>query len=198
MKSFGAPPNPRLQRTPSASPPSPLSRQPLGALMGRAGSRATALFAVIVSVVAVPLGCRANRPGPVVGKITAFGVFRDVTDPSAGLPVELATQTDTIEACQGVWFGYELKITGLTAGADATFRKLVAHPPMHMPDGTVSKGYEKTQKTKVWKDGSVHTFQGYRLDHEYERVLGPWRFEFWNGKTLIASKTLTLIPCPHS
>ena len=25
-----APPNPRLQRTPSASPPSPLSRQPLG------------------------------------------------------------------------------------------------------------------------------------------------------------------------
>jgi hypothetical protein len=25
------PPNPRLQRTPSASPPSPLSRQPLGA-----------------------------------------------------------------------------------------------------------------------------------------------------------------------
>jgi hypothetical protein len=28
------PPNPRLQRTPSAAPPSPLSRKPLGAFLG--------------------------------------------------------------------------------------------------------------------------------------------------------------------
>ncbi len=32
MKSSGLPPNPRLQRTPPASPPSPLSCQPLGPL----------------------------------------------------------------------------------------------------------------------------------------------------------------------
>ncbi len=47
---YRTPPNPRLQRTPSASPPSPLSRKPLD---GR--SRAEA--AVTVIAVAVVLGC---------------------------------------------------------------------------------------------------------------------------------------------
>jgi hypothetical protein len=148
------------------------------------------------------MGCKPRgKPrgsGPVIGKISAFGVFRDASNPSAGLPVELATQTETIEACQGVWFGYELKITGLSAGGEAAFRKVVAHPPMHMPDGTISRGYDKPERTKAWSDGSVHTFQGFRLDHEYERVLGSWTFEFWNGTTLIASKTFTLVPCSHS
>jgi hypothetical protein len=31
------PPNPRLQRTPSAAPPSPLSRKPLGGTKGQNG-----------------------------------------------------------------------------------------------------------------------------------------------------------------
>ena len=62
-------PNPRLQRTPSASPPSPLSRQPLGRLQQFAG-----LIPVFIGCVSL-LGCESFKGRLYeIGKAPRFAV----------------------------------------------------------------------------------------------------------------------------
>ena len=71
-KSACGPPNPRLQRTPSAPPPSPLSRQPLAAgrnLNPRRAFAGISLFALAVSVAS------AQSEAAKVHKILGVGAF---------------------------------------------------------------------------------------------------------------------------
>jgi hypothetical protein len=133
----------------------------------------------------------------VAAKIDAFGVFREVSD-SDGRHATLVRQTERVDACLHTLFGYHATITGLKGGSEVTFRKVVAHPPMRMPDKTVSKGYQRPEKVVVRSDGTVGTFQGYGLDDEYEKVLGSWTVEFWYGSQKLTTKTFTLVACERS
>ena len=183
-------PNPRLQRTPAALPPSPLSRKPLGASRYGARTRRGTILCVALSLSIV---CPAAAQ-TVAAKIDAFGVFREVSD-SDGRHATLVKQTERVDACLHTLFGYHAVIAGLKAGSKVTFRKVLVHPQMHMPDKTISTGYQKSETVVVRSDGTVGTFQGYGLDDEHERVLGLWTVEFWYGSQKLTTKTFTLVPC---
>ena len=128
-------------------------------------------------------------------KETSHGIYHEAKDPEGGLPLDLDRETETLEACLGVEFGYQLEIGGLKPGAPFTYRKVVRHPAIRLPDGTTSKGYEKSTTTEVREEGTVVTHQGFGIDHFYEEVPGRWEFEFWSGGKKLASRTFTLTKC---
>ena len=161
---------------------------------GMRAREAGLLLAALIFIGAAPPSSPPRKPA-VDAQMVTFGVYRDAADPNAEIPVELAGQITTFEACPGANFGYQLLISGLDPGSHATFRKVVKHPPMHKPEGGTSRGYEKPSAAEVAGDGTVSTYQGFALDHDYERVPGRWDIEFWYGSQMLASKTFTLLPC---
>jgi biopolymer transport protein ExbD len=91
------PPNPRLQRTRSASPPSPLSRQPLGARM------------VVVGLsVVLMLACSRQNSQESSGPIAKVHVQADGTILLNGQPTsmeKLKSELETLKARGGtVWY----------------------------------------------------------------------------------------------
>jgi hypothetical protein len=187
----------RVQRTRAARFArigSPLTRHPLGASKTSLGLRTIAVTCV-VALVSAGLGAVASPESTVKARIVTFGIYRQASGPSAGLPLELEKRTTTVPACLKTDFGYQVLLRGLPPGAEVQFKKVVVNPPMHKPDGSISTGYELVQRTKAGSDGTVSTHQGYGLDHPYEAVLGQWTIEFWHGSQRLASKTFDLVPC---
>jgi hypothetical protein len=153
-----------------------------------------------MTVIGLALSLLAVAPPPpalsgVTVKELSHGIYRETRDPDAPLPLDLDKETDTVEACLGVEFGYQLVIGGLDPGSTFTFRKVVRHPPIHMPDGTTSRGYEKNTTTLAREEGTVVTHQGFGIDHYYEEAPGRWEFEFWSGGKKLASRAFTLTKC---
>jgi len=58
-------------------------------------------------------------------------------------------------------------------------RRVLKHPEMTLPDGSVSTGSDYTIKGKV-SANQVIGYTGYGLDEDYELVEGDWVFEIWH------------------
>ena len=102
-------------------------------------------------------------------------------------PREIITQTNRIPAKIGSCFGLTFEVSNLatTNGALIDIVKVVTHPPMTRPDGTVSKGFTFVEKAVV-ENGRATNWSGYGFDHPYELVPGLWLFEMrFEGKALV-------------
>ena len=141
------------------------------------------------------------------GVVLSFGITRDLSEavrsPDPNAPsgrsvfaesMEVAVETDTIEAKIGTSFGVRYSVQGLEPGQPVSLRKVVTFPPMHLPDGTVFRGYSKPLLPTVARsDGSVGNIQGYSFDEPFELVVGTWTIEIWLGDSLVASKDFHVV-----
>ena len=69
-------------------------------------------------------------------------------------------------------------------------RRVLKHPEMTLPDGSVSTGSDYTLKGKV-SSNQVIAYTGYGLDEDYELVEGDWTFEIWYQDRKLIEQTFT-------
>ncbi len=73
-------------------------------------------------------------------------------------------------------------------------RRVLKHPEMKLPDGSVATGSEYMMRQKVSVNQAIG-YTGYGLDEDYELVEGDWVFEIWyQGKKMIEQKFTTYWP----
>jgi hypothetical protein len=145
---------------------------------------------------------------PLKGKISQPGLYRLVrsggiiNDPKTGTGkavskpvVQLVKTTDRIPLLKGVQMYFQYRIWPLPERpAHADLRRVVKHPEMKLPDGSVSTGSDFMVKNRVSVNQAIG-YTGYGLDEDYELVEGDWVFEIWyDDKKMIEQKFTTYQP----
>lgn len=109
--------------------------------------------------------------------------------------IELVKSTGRIPLIKGAQMYLQYRIWYLPDyPASIGFRRVLKHPEMTLPDGSVSTGSDYTMRGSV-SVNQVIGYTGYGLDEDYELVEGDWVFEIWHqGKKLIEQKFTTYWP----
>ena len=143
-----------------------------------------------------------------VGKVTKAGLFevirsgglvnssRSSTGKAISKPViQLVERTDRIPLVKDAHMSMQYRIWNLPdRPAYIDLRRVLIHPPMTLPDGTISTGSDYMIKGRV-SVGQVIAYTGYGLNEEYEMVEGDWTFQIWfEGKKLIEQTFITYWP----
>ena len=110
--------------------------------------------------------------------------------------VKFTTRSHEVVAKAGKRFGLKFTVSGLPGNTRITLRKVVTHPEIHKPDGTVSKGYVVNIGYTTSAEGELTGVEGYGLDLPYEIVTGKWRFEIWYGDHKLAEEEFNLVKEP--
>ena len=120
-----------------------------------------------------------NDPGTSTGK----SVLKPV--------VELVRTTDRIPLIKGVQMYLQYRIWPLPEQvAWADLRRVLMHPAMTLPDGSISTGSDYMIKGKV-SAGQAIGYTGYGFDEDYELVEGDWIFEIWYRDRKLVEQTFT-------
>jgi hypothetical protein len=142
------------------------------------------------------------------GKVSRHGLYRLVrsggviNDPNTGTGkavikpvVELVRTTERIPLIKGAQMYLQYRIWPLPAQpAYVDLRRVLRHPEMTLPDGSVSTGSDYMIKGKV-SSNQVIAYTGYGLDENYELVEGEWIFEIWyKDRKMIEQKFTTYQP----
>ncbi|MEE9493676.1 MAG: DUF3859 domain-containing protein [Gammaproteobacteria bacterium] len=138
------------------------------------------------------------------GKVTKQGIYRLVrsggmvnnpktsTGKAISKPVvQWVKTTDRIPLIKGVRMYLQYRMwyfPDLPAYVD--LRRVVKHPAMTLPDGTVSTGSDFMIKRKV-SSNQVMGYTGYGLDEDYELVEGNWVIELWYQDKKLIEQTFT-------
>lgn len=145
---------------------------------------------------------------PLKGKVSRPGLYRLVrsggiiNDPSTGTGksvvkpvVELVKTTQRIPLIKSGQMYFQYRIWPLPAQpAHVDLRRVVKHPKMTLPDGSVSTGSDRMIKGKI-SSNQVIAYTGYGLDEDYELVEGEWVFEIWyQDEKVIEQKFTTYRP----
>jgi hypothetical protein len=145
---------------------------------------------------------------PLKGHVGRAGLYRLVRsggvidDPNTGTGkavakpvVELVRQTERIPLIKGAQMYLQYRIWPLPAQpAHVDLRRVLQHPEMKLPDGSVSTGSDYMIKGGV-SSGQVIAYTGYGLDEGYELVEGDWVFQIWYlDKKMIEQKFTTYRP----
>jgi len=145
-----------------------------------------------------PLKGHVSRPG-LYRLVRSSGV---IDDPSTGTGkstvkpvVELVRTTERIPLVKGGQMYLQYRIWPLPSlPAHVELRRVVKHPEMTLPDGSISTGSDYMIKGKI-SSNQVIAYTGYGLDEEYELVEGDWVFEIWyQDKKVIEQKFTTYRP----
>ncbi len=109
--------------------------------------------------------------------------------------VELVRSTDRIPLIKGVQMYLQFRVWPLPEQTGyADLRRVLKHPAMTLPDGSVSTGSDYMIKGKVSASQAIG-YTGYGLDEDYELVEGDWVFEIWyQDIKLIDQKFTTFRP----
>lgn len=104
--------------------------------------------------------------------------------------VELVKTTDRIPLIKSGQIYLQYRIWPLPERAYADLRRVLKHPGMTLPDGTVSTGSDFMIKARVSSNQAIG-YTGYGLDEDYELVEGDWVFQLWYGDEKIIEQTFT-------
>ncbi|VAW50714.1 hypothetical protein MNBD_GAMMA05-2642 [hydrothermal vent metagenome] len=145
---------------------------------------------------------------PLQGKVSQRGLYRMVrsggviddnkttTGKVISNPViQQVKSTERIPLVKGAQMYLQYKIWSLpNRPAYVDLRRVLTHPEMTLPDGTVSTGSDFKVKRKV-SSNHVIVYTGYGFDEDYELVEGEWTFQIWyQDKKLIEQKFTTYWP----
>jgi len=145
---------------------------------------------------------------PLQGKVSQRGLYRVVrsggvvdddkttTGKVISNPViQQVESTERIPLVKGASMYLQYKIWSLpNRPAYVDLRRVLKHPEMSLPDGTVTTGSNFEVKRKV-SSNHVIVYTGYGFDEDYELVEGDWVFEIWyQDKKLIEQKFTTYWP----
>lgn len=104
--------------------------------------------------------------------------------------LKLRETTERIPLRKGGFFGFYTRIEPFPGRSYVDLRKVVKHPRMVLPDGTVKTGYELTERKKV-SQGVLFSLTGYVFDEDYELVEGDWVFQYWYEDRLLVEQKFT-------
>ncbi len=142
---------------------------------------------------------------PIQGMVNQHGLYRlvrsggVVDDPSTSTGksvwkpvIELVESTERIPLIKGAQLYLQYRIWYLPDRAGyIDLKRVLRHPEMTLPDGSVTTGSDFTFKAKVSVNQAIG-YTGYGLDEDYELVEGDWVFEIWyQDKKLIEQKFTT-------
>ncbi len=142
------------------------------------------------------------------GKVSAHGLYRLVRSgglvdaPNTGTGkavvkpvIEQVRSTDRIPMLKGAQMYLQYRIWPLPSQpAYVDLRRVLKHPEIRLPDGSVSTGSDYMIKGKI-SSNQVIAYTGYGLDEDYELVEGEWTFEIWyEEKKVIEQKFTTYRP----
>ena len=109
--------------------------------------------------------------------------------------IQLINSTQRIPIILGAQMYLQFRIWPLPdRPAYVDLRRVLKHPKITLPDGSVSMGSDYMIKTKISANQAIG-YTGYGLDENYELVEGDWIFEIWyRDKKMIEQKFTTYRP----
>jgi hypothetical protein len=159
---------------------------------------------VCLVIVAASVGA---QPSPSLkGEILEFGICRSVAaktttanpdtpngERTVSKEVEFTEHTEKIPGTKGVMFGIRYKLSGIAGEDSVAVRKVVKHPPFKNKKGEMESEYS-VAFTRKPKDGTVVSFEGYKLGTPGDLVPGTWIFEIRYGEQKLVSQSFTVVP----
>ncbi len=152
-----------------------------------------------------PRAVALTEPALPYGKATRHGLFRhrgagwvqDSAKTSTGKVIRGATleflenqNTDRIPLRNGVTFGYRYWLKFPPDQKQVSFKRVLVHPEMNLPDGTkVTRSERKLGKKTT--HGIVTSIDAYALSEDYELVEGDWIFQLWYENKMLAEQKFT-------
>jgi len=121
-----------------------------------------------------------------VEKVEAADTTTGYTTNASGL--KLVKSTDRIPAKLGISFGFEYVLIGLEPNKSFRLKKIISHPKITKPDGTVSEGYEMMLTKTADAFGTMKDISGYIFNNEYEIQPGEWKFTLMLGDEKLVEK----------
>ena len=137
------------------------------------------------------------------GKVTKFGLFRErgkgwvEDDKNAGTgrvirgaTLEFTEDTNRIPLRKGVFFGYRYWLKFPALENQVSFKRVLIHPQMILPDGSkVTRSERKIGKGTT--HGIVTSIDAYAFSEDYELVEGDWIFQLWYEDRMLAEQKFT-------
>ena len=116
--------------------------------------------------------------------------------------LEFSETTDRIPMVKDTYFAYRYRVLDLpkveAKKPAVELRKVLIHPPMTLPDGSISTGWDRVFKGRT-SSGQVIAFDGYAFNEEYELVEGEWTFQIWyRDEMMVEQKFTTYRPEPEA
>jgi len=149
-------------------------------------------YVVVAALLAV--GC-AFAAETTVGSITRFGIYEMAGPPSGPWRVASVRPTTEIHPKQGLRFGVDFEIAGVTEAYGYVVATLT-HPAIMKPDGS-----SETQSTARMgpfpvSDGRLRSSYGFTFDHPYEMVPGAWQIQVSYHDHVVAEKSFHVVTQP--
>lgn len=169
-------------------------------------SQSSGSSAIIVETTATAVQGYPDQP--LAGKVARPGLYRLVrsagvvdspitsTGKAVSKPVvQLVKTTERIPLIKGAQMYLQYRLWYFpNQPAYVDLRRVLKHPAMTLPDGSVSTGSDFMVKRKI-SSNQVIAYTGYGLDEDYELVEGDWSFEIWyQDEKLIEQKFTTYKP----
>ncbi len=132
----------------------------------------------------------AQRKGRVLGNLTTN------TGKVVRRPVlEISETTNRIPMVRDTYFAYRYRIVDLPKEEAkkpmVELRKVLVHPPMILPDGSTSTGWDRIFRNRT-SAGQVIAFDGYVFSEDYELVEGDWTFQIWFRDQMLVEQKFTV------
>ncbi len=153
-------------------------------------------------------GNRGLFKQPIQGKVSRRGLYRMVRSDgiidspltSTGKAISKAViqqveSTERIPLIKGAQMYLQYRLWYFPdRPAYVELRRVLKHPKMIRPDGSISTGSEFMIKRKV-RSNQVLAYTGYGFNRDYEMVAGEWVFQIWyKDRKLIEQKFTTYRP----
>ncbi|RJP84583.1 MAG: DUF3859 domain-containing protein [Desulfobacteraceae bacterium] len=163
----------------------------------------TLCLAALFALTYFPADCGAFRM--VSGTITQAGIYEaesvkkiEAKETTAGYTstatgMKLVKTTDTIPAQLGITFGFEFVLIGLEPNKPFSLKKIISHPKITKPDGSVSEGYEMMITEKADAFGTFKDISGYIFNNAFEIQPGEWKFTMMYGNEKLIEKTFMVV-----
>jgi len=105
--------------------------------------------------------------------------------------IQLVKSTQRIPLIKGAQMYLQYRIWPFQdQQAYVDLRRVLKHPAMTLPDGSVTSGSDFMVKRKV-SSNHVIVYTGYGFDEDYEMVAGDWTFEIWYRNEKLIEQTFT-------
>lgn len=149
------------------------------------------LFIITISLPVFADNNQTTANAAPTGRILQYGVYtllrggevvnskKSSTGKAVSKPVITRDrETDRIPLIKDKYMAYQYRLSNLPDTHRIKLRRVLKHPPMILPDGTVSTGSDYSITRKVERN-EIFEFDAYALNEDYEMVEGVWVFQIW-------------------
>jgi Domain of unknown function (DUF3859) len=150
------------------------------------------VLVAFAALLAVDCVLAAKTPS---GSITRFGVYQMVGPTAGPWRVGSVSSTTEIHAKQGVRFGVDFQLNGISESSAFVVATL-SHPPFVKPDGSSETQSVARMGPFPVNDGRIESVYGFTFDHAYEMVPGNWRIQVSYQGHVLAEKSFHVIAEP--